>query len=168
VTAPARALVAAAVLAVASAARGEPSWPELLARIRREFPAVPQLGVHELHSALGPRTLLVDVREPEEFAVSRLPGARQTQRIAEVRAWLAGGEYDRVVVYCSVGYRSAKFVRQLQRAGIANAANLEGSIFAWANAGYPVENDAGPTPLVHPFDASWGALLDPQRRAPLR
>jgi rhodanese-related sulfurtransferase len=160
--------LAASVLAIAGAARAEPSWPELLERIRREFPTVPQLGVRALHATLGPRTLLVDVREPAEFAVSRLPGARRTQRVDDVRAWLASGAYDRVVVYCSVGYRSSKFVRQLQRAGIAAGANLEGGGFAWANAGHPLENDAGATTQVHPFDASWGALLAPERRASLR
>jgi rhodanese-related sulfurtransferase len=144
------------------------SWPALLARIRAQFPSVPQLGVEAFHADPGERALIVDVREPAEYAVSHLAGARQTQRVEDVRKWLAHGSYRRVVVYCSVGYRSSRFVEQLQRAGISNAVNLEGSIFAWVNAGYPVVNAAGPTPLVHPFDAKWGELLDPKHRAPVR
>ncbi|MBM4383842.1 MAG: rhodanese-like domain-containing protein [Deltaproteobacteria bacterium] len=155
----ARALAAAA-LSIASAAQGEPTWRELLTGIRETFPGVPQIGARELRASVGPRTLIVDVREREEYDVSRLPGARWTQRVSDVRAWFSSGDYERVVVYCSVGYRSSKFVQELQRAGFAHAANLEGSIFAWANAGYPLENEDGPTSLVHPFDPRWGRLLD--------
>lgn len=161
------ALTAALAFPAASHAGEPPQWSTLLAQIRAEHPTVPQLGVEALRASLGPRTLLVDVREPAEFAVSHLPGARRTQRVDDVRAWLATGAYDRTVVYCSVGVRSSRFVRALQRAGVAGALNLEGSIFAWANAGLPLENASGATPLVHPYDASWGRLLDPAHRAPL-
>lgn len=148
--------------------RAEVAWDRLLERIRSEFPNVPSIGILELRATRSADTLLVDVREPEEVAVSRLPGARATQRIEDVRAWLAHGKYQRVVVYCSVGYRSARFASALQRAGVANVLNLEGSIFAWVNAGHPVENALGPTTLVHPYDANWSRYLRPEHRAPLR
>jgi hypothetical protein len=46
--------------------------------------------------------------------------------------------------------------------------NLDGSIFAWANEGRPLERNGQPAQLVHPYDALWGKLLDPARRAPRR
>ena len=103
--------------------------------------------------------LLIDVRKPEEYAVSRLPGAvhaPDAERLLEV-ARLAG---DRpIVVYCSLGVRSSIAARTLATEGFTDVANLDGSIFGWANAGLPLENDLGATDKAHPFNAWWGRYL---------
>ena len=44
--------------------------------------------------------------------------------------------------------------------GVTTAVNLEGSIFAWANEGLPVYRGETEVDEVHPFDDSWGTLLD--------
>ena len=49
-----------------------------------------------------------------------------------------------IVVYCSVGYRSARVARWLGRQGFTNVRNLDGSLFAWANEGRPMEADGRP------------------------
>jgi 3-mercaptopyruvate sulfurtransferase SseA len=67
------------------------------------------------------------------------------------------------VLYCSVGYRSSMAAEQLAKLGYTDVQNLEGSLFAWANAGHPLEGGD----RVHPYDAKWGELLDPRLRAPL-
>ena len=72
---------------------------------------------------------------------------------------LRQSEFDTVVVYCSVGYRSAAMVERLMKLGVKNAFNLEGSIFEWANSGKPVVNDQGMTKGVHPYNDYWGQLL---------
>ena len=50
-------------------------------------------------------------------------------------------------------------------AGYRNVHDLEGSIFEWANLGYPVYRGASPATKVHPYDKKWGALLDASCRA---
>ena len=53
---------------------------------------------------------------------------------------------------------------------LTHVANLEGSIFAWANEDRPLvqgdgEGAGAPTSLVHPYDADWGNLVAPEHRA---
>ena len=50
-------------------------------------------------------------------------------------------------------------------AGHADVRNLEGGIFAWANAGRPMQRDGQPTRFAHPSDEKWGALLARDRHA---
>ena len=82
---------------------------------------------------------------------------------------LAEPENREVVVYCSVGYRSSAIAASLQELGVS-VRNLRRSIFGWANQGLPLENAAGVTLFVHPFDETWGRLLNnnvPQRHKPV-
>ena len=111
--------------------------------------------------------MIIDVRSEAEFAVSHLRGARNCVSVWQVKAALETNTWP-VVVYCSVGYRSSALAEKLQRSGITNVWNLEGSLFAWANEGRPVYR--GETTLkpvrVHPYDAKWGQLLKPELRGP--
>ena len=67
-----------------------------------------------------------------------------------------------ILLYCSVGYRSSRLADQLRRRGYSQAANLEGSLFAWANEGRPLVNAQGKAALrVHPYNETWGKLLNP-------
>jgi hypothetical protein len=70
-----------------------------------------------------------------------------------------------IVVYCSVGYRSARIAERLREQGFTNASNLEGSIFRWANEGRPVYRDSTEVDAVHPYDRTWGTLLDDRYHA---
>lgn len=138
-------------------------FAELEAEIRNQFPSVPQLSPTDLEAWLAdpdrPRPLLVDVRAPEEFAVSHLAGARPARSVAEVET-LAGPDRDLpIVLYCSVGYRSSALAAQLQSAGFRQVRNLEGSIFRWANEGRPVVRDGRAVRAVHPYDERWGRFL---------
>jgi hypothetical protein len=69
-----------------------------------------------------------------------------------------------IVVYCSVGYRSAEITKRLRDEGY-EASNLRGSIFRWANEGHPVVRGDSTVREVHPYDSTWGELLDPSLRA---
>lgn len=74
----------------------------------------------------------------------------------------------RIVVYCTIGYRSGKYAMELAGQGI-RAENLEGGILSWSHAGGPfqVRNDAGlatPTRRVHVYDKGWN-LLHPDYEA---
>jgi rhodanese-related sulfurtransferase len=70
-----------------------------------------------------------------------------------------------VVVYCSIGYRSAAIVDQLQDAGIGEVYNLEGGLFEWANRDRPIYRGQERVHEVHPLNRWWGMLLKRDRRA---
>jgi rhodanese-related sulfurtransferase len=162
------------VLALAGCGSSVP--PDLSATeklIRAKFPGVKQLSTAELAAwqadAKRAPPVLIDAREPAEWSVSHLAGAKNVPPGTKPEEALAGVAKDApLVVYCSVGYRSSQYVEKLQKAGWTNAVNLEGSIFQWANEGRPVVDDKGPASKVHPYDATWGELLKPGLRAPLK
>lgn len=174
-----RATILALVVALFLAALGgigfaeEINWPNTKEMVRTDFPEAPQLSVAGLVSSMnkaGPKPLLIDVREPDEYAVSHLPGAVHAQG-KDIAALVKQAGPDRpVILYCSVGYRSSRETEKLRRAGFGNVVNLEGSIFEWANDGLPLVQ-GGPeseiaTKAVHPFNEEWGALVeDADRRS---
>lgn len=86
----------------------------------------------ELDSADPP--VLIDVREPVEFDIVHLPGARLVPRGGIVSgAALADIPHDRrVVLYCKTGIRSAEALAALHRAGLDRVVHLQGGIAAWA------------------------------------
>jgi rhodanese-related sulfurtransferase len=147
---------------------GSSDWPTLKRTIRSRFPEVRQISTHELRTSLAEKLapLLIDARTETEFRISHLRHARRAETVQEALTMLAGEPKDRaIVVYCSVGYRSSALARELMRAGYSNIANLEGSIFEWANKGWPVYRGDVEVAVVHPYDTSWGKLLERSRWA---
>ncbi len=145
----------------------EVSWAVVRQQVRTAFPEVRQLSTDTLAARLerGEVPMLLDVRTEAEYAVSHLPGARHLDPEAAAEA-LAGVPKDApLVTYCSVGYRSSEMARRLQAAGFTNVANLEGSLFQWANEGRRVVRDGGTVRQVHPYDEVWGRLLKKDLRA---
>ncbi|MCU1660530.1 MAG: hypothetical protein QOI36_5009 [Pseudonocardiales bacterium] len=93
-----------------------------------------------------PFVLLVDVREPGETAYGVIPGAALVPRgMLEFHAD-HGSPYRvegfvpgrRVILYCSVGSRSALAVRSLQEFGYRDVAHLDGGLNAWIGEGRPM------------------------------
>lgn len=111
--------------------------------------------------------VLLDARTKAEFAVSHLQGARRVDPDKPKISALRVAPDATVVVYCSVGYRSADIAQQIQRTGIGKVYNLEGGIFVWANEGRPIYRDDKRVKLVHPYDGIWGLFLHKDLRAPL-
>ncbi len=145
------------------------------AEIEKEFPDVDHISTGTLATLMeadgkgAVPLLLIDSRAPEEFAISKIPGAVNLQTAEEVENYLkqsASPAPDTVAVYCSVGYRSAVLVDELSKAGIKNAKNVRGSIFAWANEDRELVTPEGePAEKVHPFNEFWGRLVKEERRA---
>lgn len=123
--------------------------------------AVPFITVGELRKNLS-ETVILDTREADEFAVSHLPGARYVGYENFDSASVEKLAKDTpIVLYCSVGCRSGKVGKKLQRMGFTNVRNLYGSIFEWANKGYPLENIEGkPTTEVHTYNEKWSRWVD--------
>jgi rhodanese-related sulfurtransferase len=162
--------------------RAPKDFAEVHQVIAQKFPTVPTVGGAELANLMtsAEPPLLLDYRTRAEYEVSHLPGAIWVADLKSARAQIAkvrGSTPQRkVVLYCSVGYRSADLATQLQKLpdkGYAQELyNLKGSLFLWANEGRPfvrTQSDGGeiPAALVHPYSAGWGTLLLPQLRAPL-
>ena len=138
------------------------AWIAIKTWIHQSFPTVEQLSTTALASRIeqGEPMLLIDARQIEEYTVSHLPDARRATSVDEVTAMNPHQDLA-VVVYCSVGYRSARLVEQLKASGY-QAANLEGSIFQWANENRPlVDANSQQTHQVHPYSPTWKVLLDP-------
>ncbi len=93
------------------------------------------LTPRELHAHLAATDLaplLLDVREPWEYRIARLPGSRlvpMRQVPAACRDWDPGQE---IVVICHHGIRSRQVARFLEQVGFRNVINLAGGIDAWA------------------------------------
>lgn len=141
------------------------SWDAIDDKIAQRYPQVSSLEVSDLAARLeaGEAPVVIDVREGEEFAVSHLRAAENIASAEAIAARFPDRNTD-IVVYCSVGYRSAEVAQQLADMGYASVLNLRHSIFAWANQGLPMVNDNGSTTLVHPFNRIWGELLDENLR----
>src|ERR1700738_5187894 len=77
--------------------------------------------------------VLVDVREPFEYDISRIPGSKLIP-LGELPARLSElDSADDIVLHCKVGGRSAKALRVLQEAGFRKLNNLQGGITAWSD-----------------------------------
>jgi adenylyltransferase/sulfurtransferase len=75
---------------------------------------------------------LVDVREPAEWEIVRIPGARLIPK-GELPAHLSELPQDRrIVVYCKSGVRSADALATLKGAGFSSAVHVQGGVTAWA------------------------------------
>jgi adenylyltransferase/sulfurtransferase len=82
--------------------------------------------------ARGDDLELLDVREPFEWAIARLPGARHIPlgMLPDVVHELDPAR--ETIVYCKSGMRSMAAATQLAAAGFANVANLTGGISRWS------------------------------------
>ena len=135
-------------------------------QVRMRFPQAPQLSTDELAARLesGEEIVLLDVRRPDEYAVSHLPRAVRVDPNAAATLPPGVDPDLPVVAYCSIGWRSSKWVEELRDQGV-DAMNLEGSIFQWAAEDRPMVRGDEPTSVVHPYSRLWGWLVESEDRA---
>jgi rhodanese-related sulfurtransferase len=102
-----------------------------------------QLGV--LQKAV-PSPVLVDVREDNEWAKSRIPGAIHVGRgVLEVNMESRIPQKSTpIVVYCQGGGRSAVAADVLAKMGYTNVSSLAGGLAAYQAAGLPVDSSNPP------------------------
>lgn len=139
------------------------SWRLIKLLIQLQFPEIKQLSTQDLAAWLSNEQitppLLLDARTPEEYQVSHLLNA---QLVCDNLEDLNKQKIDvstPIVVYCSVGYRSAAIARHLQAQGYGNVFNLSGSIFQWVNEYRPVYQAQTIVTQVHPYNKLWQYLL---------
>jgi adenylyltransferase/sulfurtransferase len=81
----------------------------------------------------GDKFTLIDVREPHEYQICRIPGSRLIPLGSlpnELPSLDLGGEY---VMQCKSGVRSGKATDFLRQAGFKNVRNMKGGILAWSD-----------------------------------
>lgn len=99
-----------------------------------------ELPAGELQAGVATgRMVLVDIREPIEYAQERIPGAHHVpagdlgaDRLREL------GDGARIVLYCRTGRRSTEALRRFP-----DVSHLEGGIEAWKRAGLQTESSPG-------------------------
>ncbi|GAB4122801.1 MAG: rhodanese-like domain-containing protein [Sideroxydans sp.] len=110
--------------------------------------AIPQLladdvasvDVRQAQQMRDQGALLLDVREPEEYAALHAPGTKLIP-LGELQARLPEIEAYKdkpVAVVCRSGRRSARAVELLKAAGFTRVSNVEGGMLAWQQSGLEV------------------------------
>ena len=114
-------------------------YRELLARVREEIDEISTIEAHErLESSESP--LFVDVREPDEWEEGHIPAAIHVTR-GRLESRIEGLIPDKerpLVVYCSVGARSAFAAKALGEMGYTDVVNLAGGFSDWKRNGFDV------------------------------
>ena len=104
-------------------------------------PPVTDLSPEEVAKGLAEnRMLLVDVREPNETAVERYPGAVIVPLQSFDLSKIPDPHGKQVVFACRSGRRSVTASQMAQDAGLKYDAHLAGGILAWKAAGLPTES----------------------------
>jgi rhodanese-related sulfurtransferase len=121
-----------------------PSVAELVAAAKRQVRTIDMAAFKSAfdRNDLG---LIVDVREPEEFAGGYIPGAINVPRgVIELRIWAHVGFPDRtdmsrkMTLYCGSGTRCVLAAKSLQDLGFSNVTAADMRIDDWAKAGHPL------------------------------
>ena len=82
----------------------------------------------------GDKFELIDVREPHEWEIVRIPGARliPQDKILSGEAFSEIPQDRQTILYCKSGVRSAEALAALQTAGFSNAVHVGGGVTGWA------------------------------------
>jgi rhodanese-related sulfurtransferase len=83
----------------------------------------------------GEKLYLIDVREPNEFAITRIEGADlipMRQIPAELQTLEGRADEAPLIVFCHHGVRSLNVVNWLRGQGLENCQSMAGGIDAWS------------------------------------
>lgn len=120
--------------------------------------SLPTIDVADARKLLDQGAILVDIREADEHARERVPGARHNplSRLAAVEA--PGGKA--VIFHCRSGARTAANAVRLAGATSCEAYILEGGLDAWKKAGLPVAVDRHqPIEIMRQVQITAGSLV---------
>lgn len=103
---------------------------------------ISSLGRDEVKAGLSAGTIiLVDVREPHEFAMGRIPGALSRPLSQLDLSDIPAAEGKRIVLSCVAGVRSMQAAMVARSQGVAVDAHYAGGFRDWIMAGEAVEHD---------------------------
>ncbi len=107
--------------------RGEEHTPVMI--------GVPEIGPREVKKMIDENQpfVLIDVREPHEFQICRIPGSTLIPLGEIPNRMHELDSASEIVVHCRSGQRSARAVEFLMKAGFQKIHNLKGGILAWSD-----------------------------------
>lgn len=103
--------------------------------MNKETPAtLPEISVQELEALLKAKAdiLILDVRNPDEYAICNLGGHLLPMSELATRYQELNPE-QHIVIHCHAGGRSRRATEFLLQQGFKHVSNLRGGITAWAN-----------------------------------
>jgi rhodanese-related sulfurtransferase len=101
-------------------------------------PKVTNATPEEVHAALlKAEIMLVDVREPQEYAFERIHGAL-LYPLSTFDPEALPRDGRKLVLHCAGGVRSLKAAHKLLEAGHPHVTHVEGGLAAWKAAGLPI------------------------------
>jgi rhodanese-related sulfurtransferase len=117
---------------------------ELLASARQKVTHIDMTAFSKIFESPG-NALLIDVREPGEFAAGHIPGAINIPRgLIEFRIWPYIGYPGHpgldaeLYLYCGWGSRSLLAARSLQQLGLSRVIAVDMRLADWQAAGHPL------------------------------
>lgn len=142
--------------------------------IEKRFSHVPQTPLDAAARLIASgEVILLDVREPDEFLVSHIAGARRIDpdaSVDDVRRLIGAPPKNKtILLYCTIGFRSSRLADRIGAAFGGEAGppivSMRGGLIAWANANRPLVDSKGqPTNRLHPYDANRASMLiEPER-----
>jgi len=117
-----------------------PTYRELLAQLRSEVDEVDAVRARELLAAAD-APLLVDVRELDEWAEGRIPGAIHVPK-GNLESRIENAAPDKsqpVILYCAAGNRSVFAAKTLEELGYEHVVSLAGGYTDWKRNGFDTE-----------------------------
>lgn len=117
-----------------------PNYQDLLKSLKGKIPETsPQEAKGKKEK--NPKTVIIDVREGEEWKEGHIPGAIHIPRgFLEFKIEnLVPDKSTPIVCHCAGGMRSMLATKTLQDLGYTNAASMSGGFKAWKEAGLPFE-----------------------------
>ncbi|MBT3980303.1 MAG: rhodanese-like domain-containing protein [Bacteriovoracaceae bacterium] len=150
---------------LASQSKETSAFHQMVEKLIAKFSA-PTISVRKLRALINSKEfhekyILIDTREPNEFKVSHLSGAKhggyEDFDLKSLKPLLDKSKV--IIVYCSLGYRSGVIAKDLIKAGYS-VKNLSGGIFEWVNSKFSVVDQAGDkTNKIHGYNRLWGKWL---------
>jgi rhodanese-related sulfurtransferase len=127
--------------------------------VKSEFPDLPEFSNRSLYELTHDKRadyIVVDVRTPQERNVSIIAGAIDN---AYFERNLASYQNKKIIVYCTIGYRSGYYASELRQKGF-DAYNLSEGILGWTHVdGLLVDPQGQATSQVHVYSRPWNLAL---------
>ena len=117
---------------------------ELVATARQQVTRIDMAAFRKISESPG-EAIIIDVREPDEFAAGHIPGAINIPRgLVEFHIWPFVGYPEHpdlaaeLYLYCGWGSRSILAARSLQQLGLSRVVAVDMRLADWQAAGYPL------------------------------
>jgi len=128
---------------------------EMANTIQKKFPSVQNITVDDsIHNPKFSDSVFLDVRSENEKKVSIIPQSISMDQFNKNSKLYKN---KKIIVYCTIGYRSSEKVIELSKKGF-KAYNLKAGILAWAEQGLLFEKNGTETKKVHVYAEAWNFL----------